>query len=265
MLNKMLKATLLIALAILITACNGTEATPAQSKTSHLQDIVEKGTLILGTSGNMTPMTRSINDGKDAVGFDVDLANAMAMSMDVKLEVKVIAFEKLVTALESGEIDIIISNMTITPSRNTQVSFVGPYLTSGKCLVTKDPVLASLSKEELNNAKNKLVVLRGTTTQKFIELAMPKAEAFVVDTQEEAISMVRDAKVAGMLSEYPMCKAIISNNPDEFVSLFSNITYEPIGIAVAHQNTHLINWTQNFLTRATKVGLFELLAKKWFK
>jgi hypothetical protein len=62
-----------------------------------------------------------------------------------------------------------------------------------------------------------------------------------------------------------MCKAIISNNPDEFVSVFSNLTYEPIGVAIAPQNTHLLNWTQNFLVRANSVGLFEMLANKWFR
>ena len=266
MLSKTLKTALLIALAISINACNGTQATPsAKSNSSYLQSIIKKGVLVLGTSGNMTPMTRSINDGKDAVGFDVDLAKTMADSMGVELQVKVIAFEKLIPALKNGEIDVIVSNMTITPSRNAEVSFVGPYMTSGKCLITKDPTLASMKKEELNNANNKLVVLRGTTTEKFVNLVMPNVNAVVVDKQDEAVSMVRNSKVSGMLSEIPMCKAIITNNPDEFVSVFSNLTYEPIGIAVAQENTHLLNWTQNFLTRADNVGLLEVLGAKWFK
>ncbi len=257
--NKIFKMLLLVAIAFSINA------TAAQSTATHLQQIIKKGTLVLGTSGNMTPMTRSINDGKDAVGFDVDLAEAMAKSMGVELKVKIIAFEKLIPALQKGEIDIIVSNMTITPKRNTQVAFVGPYLTSGKCLITKDPALASLKKEELNNAKNKMVVLKGTTDETFVKVGMPNVEAVTVSTQEEAITMVRDSKVSAMLSEFPICKSIITSNPGEFVSVFSNLTYEPIGIAVAPQNAHLANWTHNFLTRANKVGLLEVLAAKWFK
>jgi len=103
------------------------------------QKIVKKGTIILGTSGNMTPMTRSINNGKEAVGFDIDLAKTMADTMGVDLVIKVIPFKKLIPALQKGDVDIVISNMTITPKRNTQVAFVGPYLTSGKCLITKKP------------------------------------------------------------------------------------------------------------------------------
>ena len=69
-----------------------------------------------------------------------------------------------------------------------------------------------------------------------------------------------------MMSEYPMCKSIITSNPDDnFIAAFSNLTYEPIGIAIAPQNVHLQNWTQNFMTRADNVGLLKILAKKWFK
>jgi polar amino acid transport system substrate-binding protein len=231
-----------------------------------LEDIIKKGKLVLGTSGNMTPMTRSINDGKDAVGFDIDLAKSMAESMGIELEIKVIAFDKLIPALRSGKIDIIISNMTITPKRNTQVSFVGPYLTSGKCLITKKADLASAKKEELNKASNKMVVLKGTTDEDFAKRGMPNAEIVAVTTQEEAIKLVRESKVSAMLSEYPICKAVIVNNPDDhFISIGSTLTYEPIGIAIAAQNTHLVNFTQNFLVRANKLGLLKLLAEKWFK
>ncbi len=231
-----------------------------------LESIVKKGKLVLGTSGNMTPMTRSIDNGKDAVGFDIDLAKAMAQSMGVELEIKVIAFDKLIPALKSGKVDVIISNMTITPKRNTQVAFVGPYLTSGKCLITKKADIASAKKEELNKASNKMVVLKGTTDEDFVRVVMPKVEAVTVTTQEEAIALVRNSKVSAMLSEYPICKAIIANNPDDnFISIGSNLTYEPIGVAIAPQNTHLINYTQNFFMRADKLGLFKVLGEKWFK
>jgi len=231
-----------------------------------LQKIVKRGTLVLGTSGNMTPMTRSINKGKDAVGFDIDLAKTMADTMGVDLVIKVIPFDKLIPALQKGKVDIVISNMTITPERNTKVAFVGPYLKSGKCLITKKPDLANAKKEELNNANNKMVVIKGSTSEKFVHIGMPNVKAVAVSTQEEAINLVRESKVSAMLTDLPICNAVITNNPkDNFVSVFSNLSYEPIGIAIAPQNTHLINWTQNFLTRADAIGFFKVLAHKWFE
>lgn len=260
MLQKIVKSALVIAFAITASASIG------NANETKLEKIVKSGTLVLGTSGNMSPMTRSIDEGKSATGFDIDLAKTMAASMGVKLEIKVIDFEKLIPALKKGEIDMIISNMTITPERNTQVAFVGPYLTSGKCLITKQESLASAKKDELNKSGAKMVVLKGTTDEKFVKVMLPDVEAVTVTSQEEAIAMVRDSKVSAMLSEFPICQSIITNNPnDKFVAAFSKITYEPIGIAIAPENTHLANWTQNFLLRANGMGLLEIFAAKWFK
>ena len=269
MFNKIFKTASLIALVITMSACSANEAKPAkitQGNQTYLQKIVEKGELVLGTSGTMTPMTRSIDNGKDAVGFDVDLARAMAATMDVTLVIKVIEFEKLLPALQNGEVDVVISNMTITPKRNTQVAFVGPYITSGKCLITKEASLATANKDELKSTSHKIVVLKGTTTEAFLKLAMPNVDGISVTSQDEAVAMVRDGRVSAMMSEYPICKSIITSNPDDdFIAAFTNLTYEPIGIAIAPQNTHFQNWTENFMLRADNVGLLEVLAAKWFK
>jgi len=254
MLNKIIKITL-IAAFILASSANAS---------SKMEDIKDDGKLVLGTSGNMTPMTRSINGGKSAVGLDIDLAQTMADTMGVELEIKIYPLDKLIEALKDGDVDIVISNLTITPKRNMEVAFVGPYLRSGKCLITKQPDLASAQKEELNNANNKMVVIKGSTSQMFVEKGMPKVTAVAVESQEDAIQMVRESKVAAMLTDYPICAAVVLNNPDDhFASVFSNLTFEPIGIAINPENTHLINWTQNFLFRADNVGLFKALSKKW--
>jgi len=266
--KKLFTAALLLVSAITFSACNGStpEVAPIEAKT-QLQKIIERGTLVLGTSGNMTPMTRSINDGKDAVGFDIDLAKTLATTMGVELEIKILPFDQLISAVDNGEVDIVISNMTITPQRNTQAMFVGPYLTSGKCLVTKEESLASAQKkEELNKSGIKMAVIKGTTSETFVKLGMPNVEAVSVTTQNQAVELIRSSQVAALLTDFPICKSIISSNPDDgFVSVFSNLTYEPIGIAVAPQNAHLVNYTENFLVRANRVGLLEALANKWFK
>jgi len=264
MTKNIFKIALVLAIAIGFSACNGSATPPTQE--TKLQSIIKKGELVLGTSGNMTPMTRSIDGGKTAVGFDIDLAQSIADTMDVKLVIKVMPLNKLVDAVNSGAVDIVISNLTITPERNAKVAFVGPYLTSGKCIVTQVPDLAHASKEELNASHKRIAVTLGSTSEQFVNMAMPGITPVAVNTQEDAINLLRDHKVAAFLTEYPVCKAIITNNPDDkFISVFTNLTYDPIGIAIAPQNTHLQNWTQNFLVRAENMGLLQALANKWFK
>jgi len=231
-------------------------------------DVISKvkktGELVLGTSGNMTPMTRALDDGS-AVGLDIDIAKTMASALNAKLVIKVIPFKKLIPALKRGEIDMIISNMTITPSRNAEVSFVGPYMTSGKCVVTKLTTLA-LAKDakDLKKSAKKMAVIKDTTSEKFVRALMPKVELHTVDSQEDAVTLVKEDKVEALLTDYPVCMSILQSNPKAgFVSAFSKLTYEPIGIAVPANDAHFINWTENFLQRATQTGLLNALGKKW--
>ena len=249
----------LLALTLIFSGCGGGAPAP----TSTISKVQEKGELVLGTSGNMTPMTRQLENG-DVVGLDIDLATVMASALKVKLTIKVMPLDKLATALQNGEVDVVLSNYTITPERNTQVAFVGPYLTSGKCLVTKMPDLANAKKDELADKSNNLVVIEGSTSEAFAKALMKKATIIPAKSQDTAVEMVRNGKADAMLTDFPICQSTVVNNPDDqFVSIFSRLTYEPIGIAVNANDAHFINWTQNFLDRMEKTGYLAVLGEKW--
>jgi polar amino acid transport system substrate-binding protein len=231
---------------------------------SHgLASIIAKGELVLGTSANMPPMTQLDKDGKP-VGFDVDLASLVAQGMQVDLKVKVMQFDKLVDALEKGDVDIVISNMTMNPRRNLRVAFVGPYMTSGKCLVTKEQNIAEEEDiSKLNVPDMKIVVLKGSTSEDIVNTLMPDVTAITVEDHAAGVALVANDKAGAMLADYPVCLMTIKNNPDKgFVSVFSLLTYEPIGIAVP-ADAHYINWMTNFLERLDKTLTLEVLAKKW--
>ena len=95
------------------------------AKPAALDRIVGNGKLVMGTSGDMPPMSMTTKD-KKVIGYDIDLGKLIADAMGVTLEVKRMSFAELLPALKSGEIDIIISGMTITPRRNLDVAFAGP-------------------------------------------------------------------------------------------------------------------------------------------
>ena len=107
-----------------------------------LQRVIDFKVLRVGMSGNQPPMTMISRDG-GMMGFDVDLAKALAMAMKVKLEIEVMPFGELMQALEKDKIDMILSNLSITPERTEQVSFVGPYMMSGVSILTGSTALGS--------------------------------------------------------------------------------------------------------------------------
>jgi polar amino acid transport system substrate-binding protein len=229
-----------------------------------ISSIQKSGKLVLGTSGTMPPMTEKLKSGK-VVGLDIDLANMMAETMGVKLVIKVLPFEQLIPALESGKVDVVISNMTINPSRNMHVAFVGPYMNSGKCMITKEAVIAKTGDaEKLNQKQTSIAVLKGSTSEEFARTLLSKAKVVPVKDYAAGIKLVKEGKVKAMLSDYPICVAVTRQHADEgFVTIFSTLTYEPIGIALPANDPLFINWTENFLARLENVGLLKMLGTKW--
>ena len=252
-----------ISLALLFFAVSS-HAAKVSADAPAMSKIVKSGQLVLGTSGNQPPMTMLDKNGKPE-GFDIDLADLMAQALGVKLVTKHMEFSKLLDALESGQVDVVISNITINPSRNMRVAFVGPYMTSGKCLITKKENLAKADDaEELNIPDMNMVVLKGSTSEDIVRTLMPKVKLSTVEDIDKGVKMVADDKVGGMMADYPVCLHTVNANPNAgFISVFSMLTYEPIGIALPANDALFMNWTQNFLERLDETQTLELLASKW--
>lgn len=254
-------ARLLACFALFVIACSQ----PSAADASAIDRIVNRGVLVLGTSGNMPSMSLVDANGR-ATGFDVDLARVMADLMGVKLEVRVLPFTELLPALQTGQVDVVISNMTITAQRNLRVAFVGPYLVSGKCIVTKNKALAAAEESnDLNSPETRLAVLAGSTGEDFARELFPKATLFGIDDYGKAAALVADDAADGLLTDYPICLSTLKSHPDAgFVSVFSLLTYEPIGIALPAGDAQFINWTENFLDRMHGTKGIEELGKRWF-
>lgn len=248
---------------LLISGCN-TMQTRSENG-SALARIQQRGELVLGTSGDMEPMTYQRSDGK-VVGLDVDLARFMAKSMDVKLTTRTLPFTELLPALQRGDVDVVISNLTITPKRNMSVAFVGPYMTSGKCILTEEEALAKAQRaEDLNTPDTRIAVMKGSTSEDFVKTLLPEATVMAAENRDAAVQLVTSGQAGGMLTDYPICMSTLKNNPEAgFVSLFSLLSYEPIGIALPGNDPLFVNWAENFLVRMEALGALDEIGQRWF-
>jgi polar amino acid transport system substrate-binding protein len=261
---------LICALAVIVSLLSGCAEmnrapSPAPSASPVLDRIVSRGELKVGMSGDMPPLNMLTKEDK-IIGLDADLAAMVADAMGVKLNVQKIAFAGLLPALESGSIDMIISNMTMTPDRNLKVAFVGPYFTSGKGLLTKNSSLAQTKKfEDINNPKFTFVALKGSTSEAVTRAGAPQAKLVSVSTENEGIQMLIDGKADAMLADFPICVvAAYRNQGSGLVPVAAPLTYEPIGIAVPKGDPQLVNWLENFVSSLEKAGYMKNLAAKWF-
>lgn len=231
-----------------------------------LQRVLDFQTLKVGMSADQPPMTM-INRKGALMGFDVDLAQALANAMKVKLEIKVLPFAELMPALDDDSIDMVISGMAITPERSEQASFVGPYMMSGKSLLTRDSVLAKVSEsDQFNRADLKLVALKDSTSADFIRTSAPEATLIEVDNYDEGVAMVIDKKADGMIADMPMCQLTVVRHPDAgLVTLEHPLTVEPIGIAINKNDAQFLNLVDNYLEAYSRIGVLAKLRKKWLE
>jgi polar amino acid transport system substrate-binding protein len=246
-------------LLLIATSIYAAESAPVIAR------INQAGKLVVGTSGNMPLMSEKLETG-ELVGFDIDIAHAMAETMGVDLELRTMPFNQLIPALEQGQVDVVISNMTMTIDRNMRVAFAGPYFVSGKCLVTKQQDIAQVDKaDDLKATDAKIAVVKGTTSENFVKELLPDTKLVPVTASEKAIAMVSSGDVNAFLTDFPICLSVMQRYPDSgFQSVVSLLTYEPIGIALPANDPLLINLAENFIDRAETVGLIQNLGLKWF-
>ncbi|MBX3025163.1 transporter substrate-binding domain-containing protein [bacterium] len=227
--------------------------------------ILQRGELRVGTSGTQPPLSATAKDGS-LMGFDIEIANAMANAMGVKLTLVPMDFHDLLPAVQKGDVDMVLSGLTMTPQRNLKVAFVGPYLVSGMSLLTKSKTMSKLRKaEEINTATVKVAALRGSTAEKFAQTHLPKAQMTLVDTLDEGVAQVREGKVEALLADHPFCLVSVYRYRDELATLDTPFTFEPLGIALPPNDPLLVNWTQNELADLDDSGTIYDMMYTWFE
>ena len=111
----------------------------AQSETSDLARIKEKGTLTIGTAITK-PFEYYDPQTSELIGLDVDIAEYIASEIGVQTEWIEIPFASLLPALEEEKIDIAIAGIYITPERKQSVQFSKPYLETGLIMAVQPDI-----------------------------------------------------------------------------------------------------------------------------
>jgi len=223
----------------------------AASAGPAMDRIMKKGELVVGTSGTQPPMTALAKKG-EIIGLDADISRAMASAMGIKVKFVLMPFAKLLPALESGRVDMILSGMTITPKRNQKVAFVGPYYVSGKGILAVAEKYAALQDAKgLDTPEVTVAALKNSTSQKFAETLMSKAKLILTATY-----IVADFYFCALTAYRYQDKGLMAGK--------SPFTFEPLGIAMA-EDTLLINWVQNFMISLQGSGKLKEMGKKWLK
>jgi polar amino acid transport system substrate-binding protein len=252
-------------LAILFFA----SSTPIGSATEEwpvLQRIVKSGKIRVGMSGDQAPFN-AINRMGEFIGFEVDLAKMMGQAMGVEVEIVKKPFPELLSALKASEIDIVMSGITINAERSLDAVFVGPYMMSGKSILTNSRALAAASTaEEIDQANFTIAALRNSTSEAYVRKNLPKAKLVTTEEYDAAIQMVIKDEVDALVADMPACVLAVLRYPDQGLeTLSAPLTVEPIGIAVPASELPLQSLLENYLDAFEDSGLLELLRVQWLE
>ena len=226
--------------------------------------INKSGVMRVGVSGGQPPFNMTTKSG-EIIGLEVDLARALAAMMGVKVELVQTDFADLLGAVEKGKIDLALSSLTMTAERNRRVAFAGPYFISGKGLITTSAALAKADDPSDVSSGYTVVALDGSTSLSVLQKIATDSKVVAVKNYDKGIEMVISGKADAMLADFPICLVAALKNPDAGIQgVISPLTFEPLGAAIAGDDSLFLNLVQNYFDALEGTGLMGLLRVKWF-
>ncbi|MBM3705217.1 MAG: basic amino acid ABC transporter substrate-binding protein [Actinobacteria bacterium] len=244
----------IIAVSVLLASCKGEVSD--DKGTSGLKTIVS-GVLTVGSDCTWKPM--EYIEGDKIIGFDVDLAQAIADKIGLKLDYQNAAWDGLFPALSAHKYDIAISSITITEDRKKEMDFSDPYYKTDQAAIIIDGSGID-SSEKLSGKKAGVQI--GTTG----ELAAKEIEGLTVQTYDDILLAFEDLKagrIDAVVADSYLGFAYAKNEKGLAVG-FVIPTDEELGIAFAKDTPELLAAVNSALKSIKEDGTYDEIYEKWF-
>jgi glutamine transport system substrate-binding protein len=253
MMKKFYAVVLLVILALTaLTGCGAQTGTkPAPAKVYKV-----------GMDATYAPFGFQDQEKKDYRGFDVDIIKAIAKAEGFQVEVNNLAFDGLIPALQTGNLDIVINDMTINPERAKAVSFSKPYYTAGLGLVVRKETQNIKGRKDLSG-KRLGVSIGSTGAEVAHKIAGAQVREF--NTIVDAFLELKNGGVDAVINDKPVNEYYVLTKGQDFAkTVDGDFEVEYLGIAVAKKNTALLDKINHGLAAIKADGQYGEIYKKWF-
>ena len=253
--GKWMKAAIVLVLAAmlaipLVAGCGGVSG-----------QTLKPGKLTMGSDTSYPPFESM--EGSKPVGFDVELAQAIAKKLGLTLDVISTAWDGIIPGLKTKKYDIIMSAMTITADRKKQINFSDPYIDSDQSIA----VANNSTIKGQADLKGKVVGVQIDTTGQFKAEEIQKAggikEIQKFDTILVAFEALEQGKVDAIINDYPV-NMYVSGKRGKTKVITKIKTNEQYGIGVRKDNTALLNSINGALKTIRDDGSYTAIYKTWF-
>lgn len=239
------------ALALLLLAGSGFVPAPARAE----------GVLRVGMGGNNPPWEFRGTDGK-LIGFEVDMARAVAEELGRYLALVEMRFWELFPALESGRIDLAISSISITPERLNSFDFTQPYYATTQAVV----VLRRSGIRSLDDLKDRRVsIIPRTTSDEWLQANRGRyhvAEMVPVANLDEALAALTRRETDAHVGDAPALIYRLLGRTD--IAVVTRLpTHERYGLMLA-KGSPLTAEVDAVISRMKADGRLSAIHKRWF-
>lgn len=232
--------------------------------TDKLVAIRKEGIIRIAVFDSNPPFGYVDSHTNKLVGYDVDIANALAKVLDVKLELRTTNPANRIPLLKSKKVDLIAANFTITDERLKEVDFSIPYFSTSQKFIARKGLLRTA--EDINNLR--IGADKGTVQEITLREHYPTAKVISYDDTPLAFIALRngnvqaitqdDAKLIGLLDN------IVNKQKEAFEISSFGITKEYQGLAVLKGEKNLLDAINMALIKLEQDGDAIKIYHRWF-
>lgn len=264
---RKLVAILTVAAIVSVIALTGCQKQGATSATSGGTSVAAtNGTLAVGVDDTYPPMEYKTTDSPDDVGFDIDLAKAVAQKLNMQLKLVPTAWDGIFMALNAKKFDCIISSVSMTADRLKSYSFTKPYIANAQMIVVRKGDTAIKAATDLIG-KNVGCQIGTTANDSATYLQQKKGYKFNLTTYDQiiqAFSALKAKRVEAVIVDEVVGEYYIKQSPNDYESASVNLTNEPIGVCLRKSDTALRDKVQGAIDSLAADGSLKKMSEQWF-
>ncbi len=253
-------ALLAVLAAILTLALAGTAA--CGRRTEGLNRVQSSGMLAIAVDPSFPPF-ESVDSAGQIVGYDADLARALAESLGVDAHFVTTGYDALYDALTVGRADVIISALYPDPGRTAGFAFSRPYFNAGEVILVGEG--APISGPEDLAGKPVACVFGTTGHMELLQLTktlVPSPTIIAVDDPVTITTLLRTGTVDAIIIDHVSAQLALGSLPTASI-LTPPLTDEPYVIAVKREDTRLLEALEKTLAALESDGTLRQLANTW--
>ena len=247
--RKLVTVVLTLSLTLSLAAC-GAENSSDGSLTADrekkqnvvyrtLDEIKESGTINIGVFSDKNPFGY-VDENGEYQGYDVYFANRIGEDLGVKINYVSTEAANRIEYLQTGKVDIILANFTVTPQRAEEVDFALPYMNVALGVVSPDGrVIESLDSW---NTEDQIIVISGTTAETYLIENYPDIPLQKYDSYATAKNALENGNGVAWVNDNTEVIAFALQNDGYTVGIPSLGSQDSIAPAVSKGNNTLLDW-----------------------